>query len=102
MWGEAIQAKKCTCKWCTTTHPNFKKLCKALEHDPEALAIAEGLFNDLMHAEENSDYYFSQLNGTWPGWEWIIEERKKRLLWNDVGEEIDSLELNPPSSCQFN
>jgi hypothetical protein len=51
MWGEAIQAKKCTCKWCTTTYPNFKKLCKALKHDPEALEIAKGLFDDLMRAE---------------------------------------------------
>jgi len=24
----------------------------------------------------------AMLTGTWPGWEWIIEERKKRGMWN--------------------
>lgn len=65
---------KCSCEYCLRMGPSFKKIRDALPEDlkPEF----EYMVTRLMTVEEDLNYAEAQLDGSWPGWEWITEAKK--------------------------
>ena len=70
--------KNCECKFCTDTHPKIIRISAVLSG--ERLKDFESLSDDLIHAQDDLNFANCKLDGSWDGWEWIIEEKKKRNL----------------------
>lgn len=67
--------RKCLCDLCTRISPMHDRLKEAL---PESLRDdLEYLMMRLMCAEEDRDVAEAKLHGNWPGWEWMIDARRK-------------------------
>jgi len=66
---------KCLCDWCVRISPMHKRIKDAL---PEHLKHEfDYLSNRFFNIEMDLDATEAKLNGSWPGWEWIVEERRK-------------------------
>lgn len=48
--------------------------------DGEDITFANHLLERMMMAENDAEYYKMKVDGDWPGWEWVKEERIKRKL----------------------
>jgi hypothetical protein len=69
--------KKCNCKYCTIEKPRLDNVERALESS-EALDDFKHIVSDLIHAEDDVNYYQCLLNGDWPGWKWM--KYRKQIL----------------------
>lgn len=67
--------RKCLCDLCTRISPMMRRISKALPR--ELRRDFDYLMMRLYTAEEDRDADEAKLNGTWPGWEWMVEARKK-------------------------
>ncbi len=65
---------KCLCDDCVRISPMRERIDAALP--PELKADFEYLMHLLFIAEDDNNYLNAKFNGTWPGWEWIIEAQK--------------------------
>jgi len=68
------EPKECQCEWCTTFSPGYQRL-KARTH-PDDLPFLDEMLNRMMCAEDDLNYAEAKLDGSWPGWEWIVEAKK--------------------------
>lgn len=71
--------KKCKCKFCTHWGPMIDRIRNSLSG--EALSDFNEFSNNWFHVTDECNYLNSKLDGSWPRWEWIIEEKKKRGLY---------------------
>lgn len=71
-----MKTKKCTCEYCTKWTPWSERVERKLTGRDLNL-----FYEFLIKASQQShDLYVAscKLSGTLPGWEWIVEEKKKR------------------------
>lgn len=68
-------ARTCGCKWCIKEHPRYREVIKALDGNNKK--FVEELFDKVSYLEEDLNYANCLLDGSWPGWEWIKEEKEK-------------------------
>lgn len=67
----------CQCKWCLEISPKLKSIKAKL--DGEDAKFFEEFIGMYLTECEDRDCSEAKLDGSWPGWEWIAEEKKRRF-----------------------
>jgi hypothetical protein len=57
--------------------PRYRQILKKLT-SAKAISALSDMLDDNCQLAEDLARAEAKLNGTWPGWDWIIEEKKKR------------------------
>lgn len=71
-----MKKKRCGCHWCGVMSPAIRRLELAIPK--ESQADLRMLVTDYLGEELEADVAKSKLEGSWPGWEWLPEEIKRR------------------------
>lgn len=82
---------ECFCNSCKVWSPIRNNVRKKLSG--KLLKQFDALMNHISHIEDDANYNASMLDGSWPGWEWLPKEIKRR---NKLTENLrNKTPLNP-------
>ena len=72
------EPKKCECYSCRVEIPSIKRIKAVLPEDLQK--EFETLIGNYYHEQMDHDVAEAKLDGSWPRWEWIKDEKSKRGL----------------------
>ncbi len=74
--GGRCSCGQCLCYWCTEIYPRITRIEEKLSEDLKK--DLDFVMSHYEHKALDGNVAECKLDGSWHGWEWIIEEKKKR------------------------